>query len=168
MGSCCGDPQPGDLIAIGEHLDGDVMAEALWAGNRPQRGRASGRVYRTGNWKVTWIDPRDAEVDPHLWSVVRETNTAPDFDYSSFADYAAQTGDNGGTLFGIEAISDFIMRETVPPAEYEPPPAAIRTDTAPTGDKPSAATLRQKAAAGRQRRGRQPPRAVEAAPGAAQ
>lgn len=167
MGSCCGDPQPGDLIAIGEHLDGDVMAEATWAGNRPQRGRASGRVYRTGNWKVTWIDPRDAEVDPHLWSVVRETNAAPDFDFASFADYAAQTGDNGGPLVGIEAISDFIMRETVPPAEYEPPPVAIHADAAPVDKKPQAATLRAKAEAGRQRRRSQSKGTVEVAPRAA-
>jgi hypothetical protein len=166
MGSCCGDAQPGDLIAIGEHLDGDVKAEATWAGNRPQRGRASGRVYRTGNWKVTWIDPRDAEKDPHLWSVLREADAAPDFDFSSFADYAAQTGDDGGPLVGIEAISDFIMRETTPPEGYEAPPVAIQSDAGPVGDKPSAVTIRQKAAAGRQRRGGQPPRAVEAKTGA--
>jgi hypothetical protein len=168
MGSCCGDPQPGDLIAIGERLDGDVKAEATWAGNRPQRGRATGRVYRTGNWKVTWIDPRDAEIDPHLWNVLRDTPEAPDFDFSSFADYAVQTGDNGGALVGIEAISDFIMRETQPPAEYEPPPVAIPTEPPPSGEKPQAATLRTKAAAGRSRRGRQSPGIVEAAKRAAQ
>jgi hypothetical protein len=162
MGSCCGDPQPGDLIAIGERLDGDVKAEATWVGNRPQRGRATGRVYRTGSWKVTWIDPRDAEIDPHLWNVLRDTPEAPDFDFASFADYAVQTGDNGGALVGIEAISDFIMRET------QPPPVAIPADVAPTGDKPKAATLRTKAAAGRSRRGHQPPGIVEAAKRAAQ
>jgi hypothetical protein len=169
MGSCCGDAQPGDLIAIGEHLDGDVKAEATWAGNRPQRGHASGRVYRTGNWKVTWIDPRDAEIDPHLWNVLRDSGpVAPDFDYSSFADYAVQTGDNGGALVGIEAISDFIMRETVPPAEYTAPPVAISADPPPSGEKPKASTLRTKAAAGRSRRGRQQTGAVEAAKRAAQ
>lgn len=161
VGSCCGDPQPGDLIAIGEHLTGDVMAEATWAGNRPQRGRASGRVYRTGNWKRTWVDPRDAEIDPHLWRVVREDAVAPDFDFASFADYAAQTGDHGGTLTTVDAISDFFMRETAPPADYEPPPAAVRTETAPAAGKPSAAAIRQKAQAGRQRRGGQRAGTVE-------
>ena len=147
MGSCCGDPQPGDQVAVGERLDGDVMAEAQWAGNRPERGLATGRIYRTGNYKRTWIDPADVAAKPHLWRIVREdTGAAPDFDFASFADYATRTGDHGGALAGIEAISDFIMRETQPPPDYVPPPAAIPTDRPPAADRPSAATIREKAA----------------------
>lgn len=153
VGGCCGDPQPGDRIAIGEHLDGDVMAEATWGGNRPQRGRVSGRIYRTGNWKRTWIDPRDAEYEPHLWRIVREdVGAVPDFDYASFADYATKTGDDGGALEGIEAISNFFMRETTPPPDYVPPPAAVRVEDAPSADKPSAATIAAKAARPTRRR----------------
>lgn len=162
VGSCCGDPQPGDLIAIGEHLEGDVMAEATWAGNRPQRGRATGRVYRTGNWKRTWVDPADVDAQPELWQPVREQGAPPDFDFTSFADYAQQTGDDGGPLASVEEIAAFFMQTTVPPAEYEPPPAAISVEAAvPPADKPSAATLRKKAAAGRARGRSQRPGAVE-------
>ena len=161
MGSCCGDPQPGDLVAIGERLDGDVMAEATWAGNRPQRGRATGRVYRTGNWKRTWVDPRDVDAQPELWQPVREQGAPPDFDFTSFADYAQQTGDDGGPLASVEEIAAFFMQTTVPPAEYEPPPAAISVEAAvPPADKPGAATLRKKAAAGRARGRSQRPGAV--------
>ena len=161
VGSCCGDPQPGDLIAIGEHLDGDVMAEATWAGNRPQRGRATGRVYRTGNWKRTWVDPADVDAQPELWQPVREQGAAPDFDFTSFEDYARKTGDDGGPLASVEEIAAFFMQTTVPPAEYEPPPAAISVEAAvPPADKPSAATLRKKAAAGRARGRSQRPGAV--------
>lgn len=159
MGSCCGDPQPGDLIAIGEHLDGDIMAEATWAGNRPQRGRVSGRVYRTGNWKRTWVDPRDAQLQPELWREVREdVGSAPDFDFTTFADYAAQTGDNGGILTNVEEISAFIMRETQPPEGYEPPPEAIRVEDAPVGDRPDPRKIAAKARRASKSNGRQPPR----------
>ena len=162
MGSCCGDPQPGDLVAIGERLDGDVMAEATWAGNRPQRGRATGRVYRTGNWKRTWVDPADVDAQPELWQPVREQGAPPDFDFTSFADYAQQTGDDGGPLASVEEIAAFFMQTTVPPADYEPPPAAISVEVAPSGEKPSASKIKQKAAAGRARGRNQSARAVEA------
>ena len=154
VGSCCGDPQPGDLIAIGEHLEGDVMAEATWAGNRPQRGRATGRVYRTGNWKRTWVDPADAAAQPELWQLVRDQGAAPDFDFTSFADYAEQTGDDGGPLTSLEDIAAFYMQATTPPEGYTPPPVAISVDNVPAAERPSARTLQTKATAGRKRQRR--------------
>lgn len=165
MGSCCGDPQPGDLVAVGEHLDGDVMAEAAWAGNRPQRGRATGRIYRTGNWKRTWVDPRDIDVQPELWNIVREAGTPPDFDFASFADYAQKTGDNGGAILtSVDSISDFIMREIGKPEDFPPPPVAINVETPPSGERPSATALREKAARAKGNR-RQPPRNLAAKTG---
>lgn len=166
VGGCCGDPIPGDLIAVGERLDGDVMAEAVWMGNRPERGAISGRIYRTGSYKRTWVDPRDVEAKPHLWRIVRSVEEAPDFEFASFADYAIETGDDGGVLEGVEAIAQFIMAEQQPPADYQPPPEAVRVDAAPTADKPSAATLRTKAEAGRRRAGRQQTRVGSATKGA--
>ena len=159
VGSCCGDPQPGDLIAIGEHLEGDVMAEATWAGNRPQRGRATGRVYRTGNWKRTWVDPADAAAQPELWQLVRDQGAAPDFDFTSFADYAEQTGDDGGPLTTVEEVAKFFMQET---AVAVPPPQAISHENTSVAEKPSAAAIRAKAANGRARGRGQRAGAVEA------
>lgn len=165
VGSCCGDPQPGDLVAVGEHLDGDVMAEAAWAGNRPQRGRATGRIYRTGNWKRTWVDPRDIDVQPELWNIVREAGSPPDFDFASFADYAQKTGDNGGAILtSVDSISDFIMREIGKPEDFPPPPVAINVETPPSGERPSATALREKAARAKGNR-RQPPRNLAAKTG---
>ena len=154
VGSCCGDPQPGDLIAIGEHLEGDVMAEATWAGNRPQRGRATGRVYRTGNWKRTWVDPADAAAQPELWQLVRDQGAAPDFDFTSFADYAQRTGDDGGPVTSLEDIAAFYMQATTPPEGYTPPPVAISVDNVPAAERPSVRTIQAKAAAGRKRQRR--------------
>ena len=124
---------------------------------------------RVGNGARLWMDPRDVAASPTLWRAVaaQESNTTvPDFDYASFADYAAKTGDNGGTLVGVDAISSFIMRETTPPPDYVPPPAAVRVEDAPAAEKPSAATIREKAARGK-RNGHQPARPVEAAKGGA-
>ena len=151
MGSCCGDPQPGDLIAVGERLDGDVMVEATWAGNRPQRGRATGRIYRTGNWKRTWVAPEDADAQPDLWRRVREATAAPDFEFESFADYAQRTGDDGGPVTSLEDIAAFYMQATTPPDGYTPPPVAISVDNVPAAERPSARTIQAKAAAGRKR-----------------
>ena len=163
MGSCCGDPQPGDLVAVGEHLEGDVMVEATWAGNRTQRGRITGRPYRTGNWKKTWVDPRDAEAQPELWRLVLDTPTeAPDFDYTSFADYAAQTEDYGAALTNVDEIAAFFMAETTPPADYEPPPPAIRVEDTPSGDKPSADAITAKAKRARSSGRNQSARGLEA------
>jgi hypothetical protein len=166
---CCGEiTQPAG--PTNERQDGDILADALWAGNRIERGMVTGRLYpRASIGDRLWVNEADVKARPNLWRAVltQETNTAaPDFDFASFADYAAQTGDHGGTLLGVEAISNFIMRETTPPADYVPPPAAIPTDVVPSGDRPSAATIREKAA--RSRRGsRQPARPVEAAKGGA-
>lgn len=75
--ACCGN---GDgATPMNEKQPGDVLAQALWLGNRTEHGRVSGRMYpRTGNGKELWIDPRDAQVSPHLWRVVeREYVPAP-------------------------------------------------------------------------------------------
>lgn len=160
MGSCCGDPQPGDLIAVGERLDGDVMVEATWAGNRPQRGRATGRIYRTGNWKRTWVAAADVEAQPDLWQIVREAGAQPDFEYASFADYVERAESHDGPITSLEALGQFFMASTTPPGEYEPPPAAISA-ASPVGEgKPSAAALRKKAVAGRGRKRDHRPGAV--------
>jgi hypothetical protein len=55
---------------IGAHLEGDVLAIPLWGGNRRVMGTVSGRVYRTGNYMPTWVDPRDATAQPLLWRLV--------------------------------------------------------------------------------------------------
>lgn len=68
--ACCG----GDAVvrqASGKKQDGDVLAAAMWGGNRTVLGRRTGRQYpRTGNGKQLWVDPRD--VDGELFVRVEE------------------------------------------------------------------------------------------------
>lgn len=69
---CCGDdgtPVP----PIGEKVPGDVLAVALWQGNRHEHSYVSNRTYaRSGNGKTMWIDPRDAVARPDLWRVIEQ------------------------------------------------------------------------------------------------
>lgn len=79
---CCGNNETIVETPVGERLEGDLLAQALWGGNRMERGRASGRLYpRTGNGKVVWVDPRDVAARPDLWRAVEiadDTALEPD------------------------------------------------------------------------------------------
>lgn len=70
---CCGDIDV-EQMPIGERQPGDVLAMAMWGGNRTEMGYVSGRRYpRTGNRKLVWVDPRDVADAPHLWREVEES-----------------------------------------------------------------------------------------------
>lgn len=57
----------------GEPFDGAVLAIALWAGNRQERGGITGRLYpRAGNGKQLWVDPRDVDYAPKKFARVVE------------------------------------------------------------------------------------------------
>lgn len=76
--SCCGEYNPHDDPAVGDRADGDVLAVALWGGNRKERGRISGRLYpRAGNGAHMWVYASDIEASPHLWQVYVETPNPP-------------------------------------------------------------------------------------------
>lgn len=67
---CCGDAVP-DNKPQGERQDGDVLAQAQWAGNRKERGRATGRIYPYASFpKVVYVDPLDIAISPNLWKKV--------------------------------------------------------------------------------------------------
>lgn len=70
---CGGNPLDIPDAPIGEPQSGDVLAEALWMGNRQERGRMTGRLYpRTGNHKRLWVDPRDIDAAPTMFARVIE------------------------------------------------------------------------------------------------
>lgn len=72
MSGCCGADSVDNRIPIGERQAGDILAQALWGGNRVEHGRATGRHYaRLSFPRTTWIDPRDAAAAPHLWRPVQ-------------------------------------------------------------------------------------------------
>jgi glycosyltransferase involved in cell wall biosynthesis len=115
---CCGDEinQP----PVGERQPGDVMALALWGGNRQQLGTATGRMYpRTGNYKVTWVDPRDVATRPDLWRLVEEP-----------------TVDDPLVLTSTDAIGRAMMANVKPSVftPSNPGAAPVQTSTPPTPD----------------------------------
>lgn len=77
--SCgCGEVAVVNETPIGQKQDGDVLAQALWGGNREEYGRASGRRYpRMSYPKLTWADPADIRMSPHLWAQVYEPTEDP-------------------------------------------------------------------------------------------
>lgn len=101
---CCGDIQANDA-PVGEKQQGDVLAMALWGGNRREVGRATGRHYpRTGNNKLVWVDPRDIDKSPQLWQQVIE-----------------QTVDDM-TVQGVVGIAGVFMQQVVPYGTPVPQP----------------------------------------------
>lgn len=69
---CCGNPTEVDNHPVGEQQPGDVLAMALWGGNRTEHGRATGRRYpRMSYPHTTWVDPLDIKASPHLWKAVQ-------------------------------------------------------------------------------------------------
>lgn len=70
----CGDSPNIDLPPVGEPLPGDELALATWAGNRQERGRATGRLYPRIGWgRQAWVSPADIDAAPHLWRRVTES-----------------------------------------------------------------------------------------------
>jgi hypothetical protein len=117
--SCCGGNIDMEVPPAGERQEGDVLAVALWGGNRQERGRITGRLYpRTGNNKRAWVNPRDAEAAPHLWKVVEQeqlpTGWSPDF-----AEGVVQ-------MFGQEALPG----RAVPAILPVEPSTAVKPDVA--------------------------------------
>jgi hypothetical protein len=71
---CCGDNDGYDnATPVGERQAGDVLAMAMWAGNKRTTGKATGRRYpRLSYPKKTWVHPGDIAREPHMWQRVSE------------------------------------------------------------------------------------------------
>lgn len=79
-GGCGGAHVPVKFDPMGEHLEGDVLAETLYT-PRPVMGRATGRQYNRvmAQGDQMWVDPRDAALEPNMWRpVVRPEDITPD------------------------------------------------------------------------------------------
>lgn len=76
--ACCGNEETINQGPLGVQQPGDVLAQALWGGNRAEHGRATGRPYPRMSFPAsTWVDPRDVEMAPALW---REVRAEPAYD----------------------------------------------------------------------------------------
>jgi hypothetical protein len=72
---CCGNDEA-VIQPIGQKQEGDVLAMALWHGNRGEYGRATGRHYpRISIPKTAWVDARDCAMSPNLWKVLPTVDT---------------------------------------------------------------------------------------------
>ncbi len=72
---CCGDDEDRVLPPIGQRQPEDVLARALWRGNREETGRVTRRIYARMSFpKTTWVDPRDVAQAPDLWQPVQMNN----------------------------------------------------------------------------------------------
>lgn len=71
---CCGDIPSVHASPQGEKQPGDILAQALWAGNRVERSYVqAGRLYpRASTPKQVWVNPGDVAMRPDLWRKVAE------------------------------------------------------------------------------------------------
>lgn len=99
MAACCGEYVPDEQPPVNARQDGDVLAIALWGGNRQQRGAVSNRLYpRAGNGARMWVYASDVERSPHLWQQVVDTPKPPTAaQMNEFQVFAAQVL-GGGTV----------------------------------------------------------------------
>lgn len=80
---CCGDDNGYDnTTPVGERQEGDVLAMAMWAGNKRTIGKATGRRYpRMSYPKKTWVDPRDIARESHMWERVSSNEPVEQVQY---------------------------------------------------------------------------------------
>lgn len=122
--ACCGQRDTVPVQPNGERQPGDVLAMALWGGNRREHGRATGRAYpRTGNGKRVWVDPRDVEASPNLWQRVPELERVSDDGVEPIPD----------AVEGMQAIANQAMDayNNTPRVTRYQPPRGKREQTAP-------------------------------------
>ena len=68
---CCSDQIIKARESLPEGEPGDVMARAIWGGNRQVMGSQTGRLYpRNGNGRLMPVALADAQAAPHLWQIV--------------------------------------------------------------------------------------------------
>lgn len=97
MMGCCGEQAEAmQALPLGMQQEGDVLAVALWRGNHPEYGRATGRRYpRMSYPKMTWVDPRDVQARPDMWQVVQQAPAIQNAHLNGldgFAEALQQTG----------------------------------------------------------------------------
>lgn len=81
--ACCGANDPFTEAPSNEPFAGDVLAQALWNGNRVVMGKSTGRQYpRTGNGKQIWMAVDDIDASPHMFMRVEE----PPVEYTDIQD----------------------------------------------------------------------------------
>lgn len=103
---CCGDDSVQNSTPQGAQQPGDVLAQALWVGNRIERGRMTGRLYpRMSFPRTAWVSPADIQASPQLWKSL---------------EIKVETIDEAQVLRGVEQIAEFMAPLMQPPNIYRP------------------------------------------------
>jgi hypothetical protein len=118
MGCCGGDQTV--VLPIGEKQPGDVLAMAMWHGNRSEFGRITRRHYpRISYPRTAWVDPKDVAQSPQLWQPVDQ----PTVD--------ANTGANSIQEIAAMGMATVVKKPYAPPAFEGPvPPVEAKPDVA--------------------------------------
>ncbi len=116
---CCGDDTSGPVVPVGTKLEGDVLALALWRGNRYEVGRVTRRVYpRISFPRTAWLDPRDVAQSPTLWKLIEQpvpvSKPAPGLNLAQMAQ------------LGLATVKRVATPDYASPAN-EPPPPPVQT-----------------------------------------
>lgn len=123
-GGCGGAPNPDvPILPANQAFDGAVLATALWAGNRTERGRITGIAYpRTGNGKKLFVHERDIDAAPHLFArVVEMPAPVSDADLHAFRQFTGQVR---------EALGGSARDATQLPAPASIQPGEVKPDVA--------------------------------------
>lgn len=124
---CCGGEVVISREPIGDKQSpNDVQAMAMWRGNHPTYGKATGRRYpRMSYPKVTWVHPADVRAAPQEWQMLRQldTESAP------------------GQPSGVEALTGGLLNAGL----IMPPPPTPRSvaPPVPLTARPNFARIRQ-------------------------
>jgi glycosyltransferase involved in cell wall biosynthesis len=114
MGCCGGNNSVQNDFPVGVRQPGDVLAMAMWRGNRPVMGMATGRMYpRMSYPKTAWVDPRDIEKRPNEWQRVPEVAVDEQPTYEGIGGLA-QAMQDGGLLDIREADYTPIIADEKP------------------------------------------------------
>jgi hypothetical protein len=99
MGCCGGNSDVRQQFPVGEQQPGDVLAIAMWRGNRPMMGMATGRMYpRMSYPKTAWVNPRDIEKRPNEWQRIPDEPAIDDEIVYQGIGGLAQAMQEGGLL----------------------------------------------------------------------
>lgn len=119
---CCGDKQD-PPTPVGQKQPGDVLAMALWHGNRSEYGRVTQRFYpRISMPQTAWVDPRDVAQSPALWRMVE---TAP-VDHTQGFTTLSELAGAGMTTVKRQSVAPVMTQVTAPATQTPAAPNIAR------------------------------------------
>ncbi len=134
--ACCG-VSANLNVEVGVRLDGDVLAQPTWGGNRMYYGKATGRKYgRVSNNKTFWASPADVQADSQL----RQLEQVPFTPTEMIAD------DYGVEILDTDALSALTEADMLAMAHgYPPQPKTVQLPVSDNADaKPNIAGITAK------------------------